>query len=261
MRVRNASILVAAATALAFTPRQEVPPLLGFSRDEAATQYALEARFDADLDAADQRAWMERLTRQPFWTGSPYNREMADWVAQQFRDWGFQVELERFDVLYPTPKIRELQLLSPTPYTARLREPTLEQDRTSGIETNRLPTFNAYSADGDVTGELVYVNYGIPDDYEELERRGIDVAGKIVIARYGGSWRGIKPKARSSIPTPSTTGTARATCTRTAATGWSSACSAARSWTCRSTRATRSRRGTPRRRTPRGCRWRRRRRS
>jgi N-acetylated-alpha-linked acidic dipeptidase len=194
MRPKSVAILLTVTAALAFTPRQEVPPLLGFSREAATTQYALEDRFDAALDPADQRAWMERLTRRPFWTGSPYNREMAEWTAQQLRDWGYQVELERFDVLYPTPRIRELQLLGPTRYTARLREPTLEQDRTSGIETNRLQTFNAYSADGDVTGELVYVNYGIPDDYEELERRGIDVAGKIVIARYGGSWRGIKPK-------------------------------------------------------------------
>jgi len=65
---------------------------------------------------------------------------------------------------------------------------------TSTIRENRLPSYNAYSADGDVTAELVYVNQGIPRDYEELERMGIDVAGKIVIARYGGSWRGIKPK-------------------------------------------------------------------
>ena len=194
MSAKSFSIVLALAAGLAFTPRQEAEPLLGFSATAATDQYELERRFDALLDGSNQREWMELLTRQPFWTGSPYNRETADWLAQQFRDWGFQVELERFDVLYPTPRIRELELTGPTRYTARLREPTLDEDRTSGIEADRLPTFNAYSADGDVTGELVYVNYGIPADYEELERRGIDVAGKIVIARYGGSWRGIKPK-------------------------------------------------------------------
>ena len=115
-------------------------------------------------------------------------------MVEQFESWGFEVRLDEYQVLYPTPRIRELELIEPTSYTAQLREPTLAEDETSGIEEDRLPTFNAYSADGDVTGELVYVNYGIPSDYEELERRGISVEGKIVIARYGGSWRGIKPK-------------------------------------------------------------------
>jgi N-acetylated-alpha-linked acidic dipeptidase len=195
MRSKRFLIVAAALTGLAFTPRpQEVKPLLGFSAAAAADQYALEARFDAAMEAGNLRNWMERLTAKPFYTGSPYNKEMADWVAQQFRDWGFQVSIEEFQVLFPTPKIRQLELVAPTRYTAKLREPTLAEDRTSGIEQDRLPTYNAYSADGDVTAELVYVNYGIPADYEELERRGIDVAGKIVIARYGGSWRGIKPK-------------------------------------------------------------------
>ncbi|NNM35021.1 MAG: folate hydrolase, partial [Gemmatimonadetes bacterium] len=137
---------------------------------------------------------MEYIVSKPIYTGSPHNKETADWMVEQFRSWGFEAELEEYQVLFPTPRIRELQLLSPTTYTAQLREPALDEDRTSQIEEDRLPTFNAYSADGDVTGELVYVNYGIPADYEELERRGVDVSGKIVIARYGGSWRGIKPK-------------------------------------------------------------------
>jgi N-acetylated-alpha-linked acidic dipeptidase len=187
--------VVATLAALALTPRQqEAPPLIGFSSEAAAEQRALEARYDALIAADRLRDRMEHLTQEPFWTGSPYNREMAEWTVEQFREWGFDVAIEEFQVLYPTPRIRELELISPTTYTARLREPALPADRASQIEENRLPPFNAYSADGDVTAELVYVNYGIPADYEELERRGIDVEGKIVIARYGGSWRGIKPK-------------------------------------------------------------------
>lgn len=195
MRAKNILIMAVALAAVAFTPRtQEVLPLLGFSASAAAEQYALEGRFDAMLDAGNLRSRMELLTAKPFYTGSPYNKEMSEWVADEFRGWGFDVEIEEFQVMFPTPKIRELELLSPTRYTALLREPPVAGDRTSQIEEDRLPTYNAYSADGDVTAELVYVNYGIPSDYEELARRGIDVEGKIVIARYGGSWRGIKVK-------------------------------------------------------------------
>ena len=97
-------------------------------------------------------------------------------------------------MLFPTPKTRLLEMVAPTRFTATLSEPPLAEDSTSGQTAEQLPTYNAYSIDGDVTGELVYVNYGVPEDYEELDRRGIDVKGKIVLARYGGSWRGIKPK-------------------------------------------------------------------
>ncbi len=166
---------------------------LGFTEASAARQVELETRLDAYMDAGNLREWMRRMTRVPFFTGSPGNRDNALWVAEQFRSWGYEVEIEEYQVLFPTPLVRELELLAPERYTARLEEPVLDVDATSGVD-GRLPSYNAYSADGDVTGELVYVNYGIPGDYEELERRGIDVRGKIVIARYGGSWRGIKPK-------------------------------------------------------------------
>ncbi len=111
-----------------------------------------------------------------------------------FKSWGYDAKIEQFDVLFPTPKTRILEMISPQKFTAKLDEPALKEDATSGQKNEQLPTYNAYSIDGDVTGDLVYVNYGIPADYEELERRGVDVKGKIVIARYGGSWRGIKPK-------------------------------------------------------------------
>ena len=111
-----------------------------------------------------------------------------------FNQWGYQTEIASYYVLFPTPKTRSLELLGSKPFKAKLEEPTLKEDKTSGQKTEQLPSYNAYSADGDVTAELVFVNRGIPADYEELERMGIDVKGKIVIAKYGGSWRGIKPK-------------------------------------------------------------------
>ncbi len=185
--------LVAAGMAAVPRPLSD-GPISGFTPENSDFQRELEARYDDALDPNNLRDWMEYIVSKPIYVGSPHNRETAEWMVERFRSWGFEAELEEYHVLFPTPRIRELEMVAPTRYRARLREPALAEDRTSGIEEDRLPPYNAYSADGDVTGELVYVNYGIPADYEALERRGIDVRGKIVIARYGGSWRGIKPK-------------------------------------------------------------------
>jgi N-acetylated-alpha-linked acidic dipeptidase len=186
--------VVLALTGIAATPAQEPQPILGFTAESAAAQHALEARFDGQLDASNLREWMQRLTSHPTHVGSPGGRANAEWIASQFRSWGFETRIDTFHVMFPTPRERLLEMVAPMRFTAALDEPALEQDASSSVRENMLPPYNAYSADGDVTGELVYVNYGIPDDYEELARRGIDVRGRIVIARYGGSWRGIKPK-------------------------------------------------------------------
>ena len=169
-------------------------PITGFPGDRTAAQRAVETRFDAALDPDDLRSWMQHLSSRPHHVGSPFGREVAEFIAAQFREWGYDTAIETYHVLFPTPRFRRLEMVAPTRFTAGLEEPTLSEDRTSSQKDEQLPSYNAYSIDGDVTGELVYVNYGIPADYEELERRGIDVTGKIVIARYGGSWRGIKPK-------------------------------------------------------------------
>ncbi|HLF15677.1 MAG TPA: PA domain-containing protein, partial [Bacteroidota bacterium] len=153
-----------------------------------------ESRFDSSLSADSLRSWMKILTARPHHAGSPYGRANAEFIAARMKEWGFETSIETFEVLFPTPKSRTLELLEPRQYSANLAEPPLEADATSGQTEEQLPIYNAYSVDGDVTGELVYVNYGVPADYEELDRRGISVRGAIVIARYGGSWRGIKPK-------------------------------------------------------------------
>ena len=187
--------IVLAAAALTFAPHSlSEGPLLGFTADGAARQRAVEAQFDAAVNAANLERWMRRLAAAPNHVGATHTKENAEWIAEQFRTWGYDVTIDTFHVLFPTPTERAVELLAPTQFRAVLREPTIPEDRTSGIVEGRLPPYNAYSADGDVTAELVYVNYGIPEDYEELERRGVSVEGKIVIARYGASWRGIKPK-------------------------------------------------------------------
>jgi N-acetylated-alpha-linked acidic dipeptidase len=175
-------------------PRAAEGPITGFPGAQTEVQRQLEVRFDAGLNPDDLRTWMEYLSSRPHHVGSPFGREVAEFIAERFREWGYETAVETYQVLFPTPRVRRLEMLAPTRFTAALEEPALSEDRTSDQKDEQLPSYNAYSIDGDVTGELVYVNYGVPGDYDELERRGIDVAGKIVIARYGGSWRGIKPK-------------------------------------------------------------------
>lgn len=152
----------------------------------------VEARFDALVRPANLSEWMKRLAARPHPLGSAYGKDNAEWMAEKFRSWGYETAIEEFRVLFPTPKTRLLEMGD---FKAALEEPALKEDSTSSQKDEQLPVYNAYSIDGDVAGELVYVGTGVPKDYEELERRGVDVRGKIVIARYGGSWRGIKPKA------------------------------------------------------------------
>ena len=172
----------------------EPAPLGGYSSDSARTEREWEGKFRAIPDPARLRAYMQRLSARPHHVGSAYDRENAEWILSQFKEWGLAARIETYDVLFPTPKERALELLEPTRFTAKLEEPTVAGDPTSSQHAEQLPSYNAYSIDGDVTAPLVYVNYGVPDDYEALDRLGISVKGAIVIARYGGSWRGIKPK-------------------------------------------------------------------
>jgi N-acetylated-alpha-linked acidic dipeptidase len=123
-----------------------------------------------------------------------YDKENAEWILAHFKSWGLDAHIETFDVLFPTPKERVLEMLAPTQFRAKLEEPAIAADPTSNQKSEQLPTYNAYSADGDVTAPLVFVNYGLPKDYERLERLGVSVKGTIVIAKYGNSWRGVKPK-------------------------------------------------------------------
>lgn len=168
--------------------------LQGYTAESSAAQRTAEAKFDSFLKADNLRDWMKRLTARPHHLGSAYNKQNADFIASLFKSWGYDTSLEEFHVLFPTPKTRIVEMTSPEKFSLKLVEPAVEGDATSGQQSEQLPNYNAYSIDGDVTGPLVYVNYGTPADYEELDKRGIDVKGKIVITRYGGSWRGIKPK-------------------------------------------------------------------
>ena len=178
---------------LAASPETE-QPLNGYSAATSRAQRDWETKFRTVPEPQNLRDYMQRLSARPHHVGSPYDKDNAAWMLAKFKEWGLDANIETFDVLFPTPKVRLVELLEPTKFTAKLQEPALAVDPTSNQQAEQLPTYNAYSADGDVTAPLVYVNYGIPDDYEKLERMGVSVKGAIVIARYGNSWRGIKPK-------------------------------------------------------------------
>ncbi len=192
MRQLVATLICVSLSTTAFSA--EAPPLTGYSIDSARTEREWEVKFRSIPDPANLRAFMQRLSARPHHVGSPYDKDNAEWILSKFKEWGLDASIENFDVLFPTPKERLLELVEPSRFKAKLQEPVVSADPTSSQQNEQLPTYNAYSIDGDVTAPLVYVNYGIPDDYEMLDRLGISVKGAIVIARYGASWRGIKPK-------------------------------------------------------------------
>jgi N-acetylated-alpha-linked acidic dipeptidase len=195
MKTLNSSLLVP-ILALSLLPLQggRSTEVRGFTAESARVQRDWEAKFRAIPDTARQRAAMRHLASRPHHLGSPYGKANAEWLRDQFRSFGWDARIDEYQVLFPTPTERLLEMVAPTRFVARLDEPVLREDPSTGQKTEQLPSYNAFAADGDVTGPLVYVNYGVPADYEELARRGVSVQGAIVIARYGGSWRGIKPK-------------------------------------------------------------------
>ena len=186
--------------ALAQTPEQisttagSSKRFLGYTLQSTSTERDLEKKFRETTVASNIRENMRRLSARPHHVGSAYDKDNAQWMLARFKESGFDAHIETFDVLFPTPKERIVELVAPTKFRAKLQEPVLAIDPTSGQTSEQLPTYNAYSVDGDVTAALVYVNYGNREDYEDLERMGVSVKGAIVIARYGSGWRGIKPK-------------------------------------------------------------------
>jgi N-acetylated-alpha-linked acidic dipeptidase len=153
-----------------------------------------EAAFDRMISSAEQQSWLEQMSSAPNHVGSPHDKVNAEMELALFKQWGWDARIERFDVLYPTPISTMLELVLPQHVQLGGQEPAIAEDPTSSRTAEALPPYVAYQGDGDVTAPVVYVNYGMPDDYDALEQRGISVRGKIVLARYGGGWRGLKPK-------------------------------------------------------------------
>ncbi len=190
MKTLTLSILLAFAMQMTYAQSTRIT---GFFEKNTAPEYKAEADFDSNISCDSIGLLIRKLSDKPHNIGSLADKEKTEYILSLFRRWGWDAEIETFHVLFPTPKTRLLEMTSPTKYKAGLKEPALKEDASSG-QKGQLPTYNAYSADGDVTAGLVFVNYGLPGDYDMLARMGIDVKGKIVIAKYGHSWRGIKPK-------------------------------------------------------------------
>jgi N-acetylated-alpha-linked acidic dipeptidase len=159
----------------------------------AQNSAAIEQRFDSMISSADQLQWLQDMSSAPNHVGSPHDKLNAENTLAFFKQWGWDAHIEQFDVLYPTPISTTLELVSPEHVALGGQEPPVAEDPTSNLP-GMLPPYVAYQGDGDVTAPVVYVNYGMPDDYDALARRGIDVKGKIILARYGAGWRGLKPK-------------------------------------------------------------------
>ena len=193
MRKLFACLLILSMNAYAVDPTHS-ESLRGYTAVHSAAEVQWEQKFRAIPEPDRIRENMRRLSARPHHVGSPYDKDNAEWLLAQLKSYGLDAKIEQFEALFPTPKSRKLELLGSAKFTAKLEEPALAVDPTSGQKDEQLPTYNAYSRDGDVTAPLVYVNYGAPSDYEQLDAMGVSVKGAIVIARYGETWRGIKPK-------------------------------------------------------------------
>jgi N-acetylated-alpha-linked acidic dipeptidase len=191
--MRKDALLLAILNLVSLVGFSQEKTIKGFSTKATTAQIILEKKFDQQLSNTNIGKTIQELAAKPHNLGSPQGKLVAESILNKFKAYGWDAKIETYHVLFPTPKTRLLELTSPTKFTALLKEPAVPGDASSGQE-GQLPTYNAWGADGDVTGELVYVNFGLPDDYEKLDKLGISVAGKIVIARYGRSWRGVKPK-------------------------------------------------------------------
>jgi N-acetylated-alpha-linked acidic dipeptidase len=186
-------VALAAGSGSAAPPKSGTETIMGFSPQAATAETGWEQKFEAIPQRDNIREFMKVLSAEPHAVGQPYDHKLTQYILDQFKSFGLNAHVETFYVLFPTPVEREVEMTAPTHFRLTLKEPPVAVDPTSG-QSGQMPTYNAYSPDGDVTGELVYVNYGLPEDYAELAKLNISVKGKIVIARYGHSWRGIKPK-------------------------------------------------------------------
>ncbi len=189
----KSALSVLFCAALPVSLNAQTPSMRGFLVKDIPNEQRLEQQAQAVPDPVRLLQYMQYMASEPHQAGSPRSKAVAEYIWGMLKDWGLDAHIEEFEALMPYPTLRQVEVVGPKPFTATLKEPAVPADPDSG-DANQLPTYNAYAASGDVTGEVVYANFGVPEDYDWLARQGISVKDKIVITRYGKSWRGIKAK-------------------------------------------------------------------
>lgn len=179
------------------TLRAQQPTMAGYTAANAATEQATEARVIARPSGAEASAHSRVLSREPHMAGTPAQMRTRDYVLAQMRQWGLETSVRAYDVYMPHPTAVHVWRVDAGP-TRDSTELTLTEGPVPGDTTSsaypQIPTFNAYAGVGTGAGEIVYANYGLIEDYAHLDSVGISVAGKVVVARYGRSFRGIKAR-------------------------------------------------------------------
>jgi len=169
-------------------------PLNGFAFQTSDAERGREEQFRSVPDPKSAREHLRRLTAVPHVAGTKEDYDTAVYVRDQIRSYGIPAELKEYEVLLPYPSRPSiLEIVGRRREKLNLKEAVVPEDPTSS-SSKIIPLFNGYSPSGDVTAPLVYVNYGLPPDYEALKKLGVKVKGKIAIARYGNSFRGVKAK-------------------------------------------------------------------
>ena len=178
-----------AANATAAEPAQ----IAGFAPARASAEEQLEQKFLAIPSAARAESNLRHLTSVPHLAGTEASHRVAEWLRDRYLSYGFDAEIESYSVWLPMPREIALEMIKPRRVKLANPEPPVPGDATS-YDKRATRGYNTYSPSGDVTARVVYVNYGMVDDYRRLERMGVSVAGRIVLARYGRCYRGIKAK-------------------------------------------------------------------
>jgi N-acetylated-alpha-linked acidic dipeptidase len=192
MKLRSACAVLVLAGPLALYPATN-DTIRGFDPAAQTQEIKWEQQARAIPDATRIGEFIRKLSNQPHLAGTPQSKQTAEAILTQLRAYGLEAHIEEFESLLPTPKTRILEMTTPVKRRLKLAEPAVPGDPNSN-DAGMVAPYLAFSGDGDVTAALVYANYGLPEDYDLLTSRGIDVKGKIVIVRYGRSFRGIKPK-------------------------------------------------------------------
>ncbi len=171
-------------------PTASIP---GFASSRVAKELDLEKDFQAIPDGSHAEADLRQLTSAPHVAGTEGSKQVADWLLAQFKDDGFDAQIVTYNAYLPLPRQAVLELIAPQEVALATPEPPAPGDDTSS-DGQLMPAVNDYSASGDVTAPVIYVNYGTPEDYRELDSLGVSIRGKLVLARYGRDYRGVKAK-------------------------------------------------------------------